>query len=156
MFLSKNNLSIFTRKRNKAYFYWILFIIGFIKAYFGIYFWSIPTLAIAWFISFSHFFAAAFGLGLIIDGDIKRYELTENYLVQEAKVGVVRTNYPKFDIVQPKFVIFEETQHHVVYRIECDLLDLKGERINQDSVRIHFFYNGECGDVKLDFKLKKE
>ena len=105
-----------------------------LKVYSGLYFWTIPILTIAWFIPRLHFAAIVFGLGIIMDGEFKRYPIDNTFQVQTSRQGML-SGCPSLSVVESKFIFFEKVTDNFVELSEC-YEKIEPSRISNDSIRM--------------------
>jgi len=86
------------------------------------------------------------GLGLLSDGELKRYPIDDDYAIQTKSVDIIY-RYPTYSLVQDKYWFFEKITGDVV-QPAGRLAALKTEKIGSDSVHLFMNLVNEPGGVK--------
>lgn len=86
------------------------------------------------------------GLGLLTDGDIKRYVIDDDYALQSTSVNILY-RYPAYSLVEDKYWLFEKISGEIV-KPTGELQALKMEKTpRKDSVRLYMSLINEPGLV---------
>jgi hypothetical protein len=85
------------------------------------------------------------GLGLLSDGELKRYPIDADYALQAKSVDILY-RYPTYSLVEDKYWLFEKISGNVV-KPGGQLQALKTERTGKDSVRLLMNIVHEPGNV---------
>ena len=105
------------------------------RIYYGMLFWVPLFFLIAWFIPRLHFMAAVFGLGLVMDGDVNRFPINNNFQLQEAFQGVLASPYPSLDLIEG-IGIFEKTTRAFIHRPSGEIESIHFSALS-DSVKVY-------------------
>jgi hypothetical protein len=84
------------------------------------------------------------GLGLLSDGELKRYPIDDDYAIQTKSVDIIY-RYPTYSLVEDKYWLFEKISGDVV-KPDGQLAALKTEKTG-DSVHLHLNLVKEPGDL---------
>ncbi|PSL30751.1 hypothetical protein [Chitinophaga ginsengisoli] len=83
------------------------------------------------------------GLGLLSDGEVKRYPIDDDYSLQSTSVDIIY-RYPTYSLVQDKYWFFEKISGDVV-KPAGRLQALKMEKSGQDSIHLYMNLVNEPG-----------
>lgn len=75
------------------------------------------------------------GMGLLSDGDLKRYQIDDDYAIQTKSIDIV-SRYPSYSLIEDKYWLFEKISGDVI-KPEGQPATFKSERAGTDSVRLH-------------------
>ncbi|TWW01541.1 hypothetical protein [Chitinophaga pinensis] len=89
------------------------------------------------------------GMGLLSDGDLKRYQIDDDYAIQTKSIDIV-SRYPSYSLIEDKYWLFEKISGDVI-KPEGQPAAFKSERAGTDSVRLSISLVNELdGRSKLD------
>lgn len=89
------------------------------------------------------------GLGLLSDGDLKRYPIDDDYAIQTKSVDIIY-RYPTYSLVEDKYWLFEKISPDVV-KPAGQPATLKTQKAGEDSVKLSINLVNEPGQVtRLD------
>ncbi|ACU63846.1 hypothetical protein [Chitinophaga pinensis] len=74
------------------------------------------------------------GMGLLSDGDLKRYQIDDDYAIQTKSIDIV-SRYPSYSLIEDKYWLFEKISGDVI-KPEGQPAAFKSERAGADSVRL--------------------
>ena len=75
------------------------------------------------------------GMGLLSDGELKRYQIDDDYAIQTKSVDIV-SRYPSYSLIEDKYWLFEKISGDVI-KPSGQPAALKSVRTGADSVRLY-------------------
>ena len=117
-----------------------------VRAYFACYFLSPFLLLLGLIIPPLQFITVVAGLGLLFDGEHKRYPIDKKYSIQTSRVGFLSSG-PTFSLVENKYLLFEKTTR-VVQGVGTPK-SFQIEKVGADSVRLDIL-SSEVVNERLD------
>ncbi|MBW8685019.1 hypothetical protein [Chitinophaga rhizophila] len=85
------------------------------------------------------------GLGLLSDGELKRYPIDDDYAIQTKSVDIIYRS-PRYSLVEDKYWLFEKISGDVITP-EGQLTAMKTEKTAEDSVRLLVSLVNEPGNT---------